>query len=199
MAKNRELGWVRIIQAVQTPLGFFTLIVLVIEGALALLVTSNKEPERTYLTAGMLGLLVLLIVTVGLIAYFRPQTLGPRAEEQSLVNRLSVIVGPPIGDSWLDITTIEWDSAQCFIVGHKLKEQITLVPSPVGPSFRVHFPKGIWDRLDAQESYELDLRDKKQNRWRVKPFYLFETVVPLSSPETKEKLRADYNNIPDDQ
>ena len=66
---------VSIIQAVTSPLGFYTLIVLMIEGILAFMVKSIQGPERNLLAWCMVGLLALLIIVVALLATFRPDAL----------------------------------------------------------------------------------------------------------------------------
>lgn len=72
-----------IINAVRSPLGFFTLIALIVEaglGAIVLNVTGNAQLIALY---GMIGTLVLLIIIVGLIGVFRPESLN-LSEKQCL-------------------------------------------------------------------------------------------------------------------
>ena len=66
---------VDIIRAVRTPLGFFTLAMLVVEAILLVAVQFSEGQDRTYLIAGFVALPILLVVVVGLIAFFRPQSL----------------------------------------------------------------------------------------------------------------------------
>ncbi|MGR8999967.1 MAG: hypothetical protein ACU88J_13100 [Gammaproteobacteria bacterium] len=72
--------WPRIIAAVTTPLGFFVLVVLVVEAGLIGLAATVGRGDHVYLLA-VVGVLVLLIFVVALIAVFRPEALiGKRYE-----------------------------------------------------------------------------------------------------------------------
>uniref|UniRef100_UPI00257F4288 hypothetical protein n=1 Tax=Desulfobacter sp. TaxID=2294 RepID=UPI00257F4288 len=65
-----------IINTVRSPLGFFTLIALIVElglGGIVLNVTGEAQLIALY---GMIGTLVFLIVVVGLIGLFRPESLN---------------------------------------------------------------------------------------------------------------------------
>jgi hypothetical protein len=73
-----------VLERVKTPLAFFTLVVLVCEAILGYVASSCQGSERVYFIFGMLGVLVLLIVVVGLIAYFRPEALSGRVRSGSL-------------------------------------------------------------------------------------------------------------------
>jgi len=78
-----------IIQAVGTPLGFFVLVVLVVEaiiGSLAGLSASTDRPAIVYVMA---GLIVMLTAVVAGLAYFRPEALrgdrvAPSPQHQTL-------------------------------------------------------------------------------------------------------------------
>lgn len=65
-----------IIQGVRTPLGFFVLVVLVVEALLGITAGLSQGPDRTRLINGMLILIFLLVVIVTLLAFFRPEALG---------------------------------------------------------------------------------------------------------------------------
>jgi hypothetical protein len=55
-----------IIQAVRTPLGFFTLVILIIESLLGLLAYQSQGSDKIYLILGMLAALVIVVLLVGL-------------------------------------------------------------------------------------------------------------------------------------
>ncbi|MDP6636654.1 MAG: hypothetical protein QGG42_17280 [Phycisphaerae bacterium] len=82
-----------IIRAVQTPLGFFVLVVLVVEVILGVLVHSSSAPINTYALFGVIGILLILIVIVALLAYYRPEALRGIRTSQSAVQ--ATIVYPP--------------------------------------------------------------------------------------------------------
>jgi uncharacterized membrane protein len=71
--KEGRGGWVAIIQAVQTPIGFLTLVVLVLDGVLSAVAVIKSAPVGVLYTA--LGILVLMILLVVLLAAFRPEAL----------------------------------------------------------------------------------------------------------------------------
>jgi hypothetical protein len=75
MTEQDRSSRANIIQTVQTPLGFFVLVVLVVEIILGVLASSSEGGERTYLVLGMLGLIFLLVIIVALLAAFRPGAL----------------------------------------------------------------------------------------------------------------------------
>ncbi|MFC1484644.1 hypothetical protein ACFL5M_02290 [Candidatus Neomarinimicrobiota bacterium] len=67
-----------VIKTVKTPLGFFTLTVLVVEVILGLSANFSQGADRTYLIIGMLGLIFLLVIIVAGLAIFRPEALRGR-------------------------------------------------------------------------------------------------------------------------
>src|SRR5205807_154745 len=64
-----------IINAVQTPLGFFVLVVLIVEAILGITTNFSSGNDKTYLVIGMLVLLFLLVLIVAGMAIFRPASL----------------------------------------------------------------------------------------------------------------------------
>jgi hypothetical protein len=76
-----------VIQAVQTPLGFYVLIVLVVEGGFGFLAASTVGTDRTFLLYSMVILMSLLVLTVTLVALFRPEALhGYRPTQTAMVS-----------------------------------------------------------------------------------------------------------------
>lgn len=107
-------------------------------------------------------------------------------------SRLALLVCLPSELAAQEIRLIEWDEDECFILGAKLREKVKLIPSPVGPSLRVHFPPRILDLLKDEEFLELQLRDMNGNRWEVKRFYPFENVHTLLPVGQHKHLVQDY-------
>jgi len=64
-----------LIEAIRTPLGFFSLIVVVIESALVGLALASSGADRSFLVRAIPGILVLLILLVALIAALKPEAL----------------------------------------------------------------------------------------------------------------------------
>jgi hypothetical protein len=65
----------KLVETVQTPLGFFSLVVLVVEVILGISANLSSGKDRTYLIFGMLGLIFLLVLIVTVMALFRPLSL----------------------------------------------------------------------------------------------------------------------------
>jgi hypothetical protein len=74
-----------IIAAIKTPLGFFSLVILVVvEGILAAAARASGT-ERTFIFAAMVSVVGLLVVIVAYLAYSRPEALaGKRSDLGSL-------------------------------------------------------------------------------------------------------------------
>jgi hypothetical protein len=66
---------VSIIETVQTPLGFFTLTVLVVEVILGIAANFSQGSDRSYLIVSMIALIFLLVAIVAGFAFFRPEAL----------------------------------------------------------------------------------------------------------------------------
>jgi len=180
-------GRAAIIAAVQTPLGFFTLAVLIVEAILALLIPGATDYQRNVLIWGMLGTVAVLILIVSVTAVFR----SPHGRPYSL------LIGPSDVLRHFDITLVDWDEKSCYLVGQTVRELITLVPIRGGRGFRVELANGSLSDLSPHQSYRCELRDKLGNRWTVKPFYLFENLVPLVPAEAIEKIVSDYGGKSD--
>ncbi len=76
--KRSDGGRARIIETVQTPLGFFVLVVLVVESILGVVAGLGTGPTTTVSIVGMLVIIVGLIAIVAYLAYQRPEALGGR-------------------------------------------------------------------------------------------------------------------------
>jgi hypothetical protein len=75
-----EQSKISIIKTVQTPLGFFVLIVLIVEAILAAIVISKNVSGDSFLVQGMVALIFLLVGVVTFLAYKRPYALIPELE-----------------------------------------------------------------------------------------------------------------------
>ena len=104
-----------IINTVQTPLGFFVLVVLIVEVVLTYLAGTSSGSDRTYIILGMLALMFLLVLTVAVMALFRHESLfGPakptepdnrdRSEERDLANKVHSLGIADIAADWTQYT-----------------------------------------------------------------------------------------------
>ncbi len=97
---------VSIIETVQTPLGFFTLTVLVVEVILGITSNFSQGSDRSYLIISMVGLIFLLVAIVAGFAFFRPEALkGKRPVAISSVSA-SIHVQPSKGTKLEQATEI---------------------------------------------------------------------------------------------
>lgn len=67
-----------IIETVQTPLGFFTLTILVVEVILGIAANFSQGSDRSYLIVSMIAIIFLLVAIVAGFAFFRPEALRGR-------------------------------------------------------------------------------------------------------------------------
>ena len=75
-----------LIQTVKTPLGFFTLVVLIVEVIFGVAANFSEGSDRTYLIIGMLLLIFSLIVVVSVFAYLRPEALSGERPNDKMLN-----------------------------------------------------------------------------------------------------------------
>jgi hypothetical protein len=74
-----------VLQTIKTPLGFFTLVVLVVEIVFGVAAGLSRGLDRTYLIVGMLALMFILVLIVAGLTFYRPDALlGKRPTDKSL-------------------------------------------------------------------------------------------------------------------
>jgi hypothetical protein len=84
-SNSKNQGRVGIIEAVTSPLGFFTLMVLAIEVILSITINSFDLPGRRVIAWFMMSLLVLLVVAVVILTIYKPEALlGNQKEKLSI-------------------------------------------------------------------------------------------------------------------
>lgn len=66
---------VGLVRSVQTPLGFFALVVLIVEALLGVVVAATEGIDRSITIGGMLVIIAALVATVAFLAYHRPEAL----------------------------------------------------------------------------------------------------------------------------
>ena len=86
---------VGIISTVKTPLGFFVLVVLVVEAILGGIAYASNTPNSTFALLGMIGILVLLIAVVVFLAVYRPEALRGRRAPAPRSSISADVVYPP--------------------------------------------------------------------------------------------------------
>ncbi|MFM0175834.1 hypothetical protein PQR33_41755, partial [Paraburkholderia sediminicola] len=74
--QRKEDSRTEVLKEVKTPLGFFALVVLVVEAILGgVAALSGPGPDRTLTIGGMLLLILTLVLIVAYLAYSRPEAL----------------------------------------------------------------------------------------------------------------------------
>ncbi len=84
----------RIIETVQTPLRFFTLVVLIVEAIFGIVASFSQGIERTVLVISMVVLLFLLVVIVAGLAIFKPEALQGKRPRKTKAPRASGQIHP---------------------------------------------------------------------------------------------------------
>ena len=100
-SNGNQSNRVSIIETVQTPLGFFTLTVLVVEVILGIAANFSQGSDRTYLIISMIALIFLLVAIVAGFAYFRPEALRGKRPVGNRLAPISTYIQPS-GDRKLD-------------------------------------------------------------------------------------------------
>jgi hypothetical protein len=187
-AKSKLLGSDRsVIQLVKTPLGFFALVVLVVEalGMAAMpLINSDQRPLIFIL---LLTILVLLILVVGALAYLQPN--GPSSRS------LSVILSAP-PNLGFDLHEIEWLSEQCKICAGQKESQANLAYTAYSGALEVRIDGKFIEELSPTEALIIKLVDTKKFRWEAGPFYPQQMTQPLKSRARRDEVLKQYGTKP---
>jgi hypothetical protein len=147
---------VGIIETVQTPLGFFTLTVLIVEVVLGIMTNFSQGPERNYLIISMVALIFLLVFIVAGFAYFRPEALrGKRPIEGKFTRHIggnkklgqaSELTNLILLQRKNKITPEEYEKYSNVILGPRQRSNLEITdpvePGAVGPNgYRVGYTK----------------------------------------------------------
>jgi len=79
--KNNQSNRFDIIKTVKTPLGFFTLVVLIVECLLGLVSKMTQGQIQSFLIVSMVILIFLLVAIVAGFAFFKPEALDGKERE----------------------------------------------------------------------------------------------------------------------
>lgn len=144
-------GRISIIESVKTPLGFFTLAVLIVEAILGITANLSQGVERTILVVSMIFLIFLLVVIVASLAYFRPEALtGKRPistskpHNRSRLEQASAVTNLILFYKKNAITPEEVENYQHVILGPRRRTKAEtndpVQPNEVGPNgYRVGY------------------------------------------------------------
>ena len=83
-----KANWAQLLGIVESPLQFFALLVLVVDGFIALGTFALPEHQRIYALVIAASILVLVLSLVALIAFFRPANLQKQVQDpQEIIDR----------------------------------------------------------------------------------------------------------------
>ncbi|MCI5157661.1 MAG: hypothetical protein D3906_04335 [Candidatus Electrothrix sp. AUS1_2] len=126
-----KFSWSDIIVAVKTPLGLFTLVLLIIEAILGIVATRSIDQLQIYIAKGMLLGFFLVILLVALIAFFRPRSLyGLQTESKQEI-------------------TADYLPYSSSLV-QKAGQQVSLTKQ-IASSLEQLFPKGVPEGIEHRE------------------------------------------------
>ena len=80
-----------IIRAIETPLGFFALVVLIVEVMFGIIAAMSQGSDRTWLIAAMVILIFFLVIVVASLAIWRPESLSGQRPKPIVSERLEEI------------------------------------------------------------------------------------------------------------
>ena len=91
---GQQFNRIEVIQTVKTPLGFFVLVVLVVEVLLGGIAISSGDVASQTVVFCMVGIIVILIIVVSGMAIWRPESLRGKSTPKSS-NIAAAVVYPP--------------------------------------------------------------------------------------------------------
>jgi hypothetical protein len=163
---ERNAGWSGLIQAVRTPLGFFALIALILDGVL---IVAASSTARLPLWAPLL-VLAFLVACVVIIVLVRPEALGDPELRAVTVS----LVFPHLAAIDVDL-----DTDNCRLVVRDRDGHLRGEAKP-----NLTFGHGGWvcrlTQIGLADSVWLDLKEANGRAWRVKPFTPYETTATAS-------------------
>lgn len=166
MSNNKFTGWTSVLNSVRTPLGFFALLALILDGILlgTAAVTAAVPMWAPLLLLGFLIACVFTIVLIKPHALYHPRE-WPAHEKTAMVNLLFPI--EPI--------EVDLDVEQCIVEvrdkeGHrKYRGTPNLTFGHGGWTFQ------LMENVDSSDSVRLELMEHNGRKWRVNPFSPYET------------------------
>jgi len=166
MSNNNKIGgWATIVRSVRTPLGFFTLAALVLDGVLTVTTSVTNVPiVFPVLLFGMLIVVVSAIAVIKPLALYHPSD-WPKKSTPVTVNLVFPI--KPID--------VDLEVGKCVL---EVRDVTGRVKPNVVPSLT--FDHGGWslnltEDVEASDSVRLELVEHSGRKWRVKPFTPYET------------------------
>lgn len=204
---------VSLIETVQTPLGFFVLVVLIVEVILGISANFSEGADRTYLIFGMLGLIFLLVLIVAGMALFRPAALygqAGRSEERLTAYsknerktlEIQVVKSPRIllGQSWPVDSSFQKDYFQedVRIIRKAFPKSVTVVQQLTATKLRELLTDNKFDIVQLTINITTDWESGDVKLWFADGSFLpgggFVKLLEIS--ETKLVIIASCDSVP---
>lgn len=163
-------AWTLVINSVKTPLGFFTLLALILDAAL---LGAASATDRVPMWAPFL-LLGLLIACVFSIVIIKPHALYHPSDWPTMGKVISVNLIFPI-----DTISVDLDIEECILEVRDKVGQNKYEGTP-----NITFGHGGWslklmEDIEPSDSVRLELVEASQRKWRVNPFAPYEKEVKV--------------------
>lgn len=158
-------GWTSILNSVKTPLGFFSLLALILDGVLLALAATTKEVPMLAPVI-LLAILILCVFSIILIkphALYHPKD-WPARGKVTTVNLLFPI----------EAIQVDLNIDQCIL---EIRDKTGKIKHKGTPNLT--FGHGGWafklsEEVNPSDSVRLELIENNRRKWRVNPFAAYE-------------------------
>ena len=164
MTTPESTSYVSVIEAVRSPLGFFTLIALILDGAL---IAAAAATEEVSLLLPLL-LLALLVLIVAGIAVWRPHSLYPPTGASLLVTLIF-----PNG-----VTDVDLVRESCVLEVRDARGKTVRSTPDLFWAVSGYWALRLRD-VDETHTVRLELVDSIGRRWNVRAFLPYASTQPV--------------------
>jgi hypothetical protein len=168
-------GWTSILNSVRTPLGFFTLVALILDGLLVALATTGKvDILAPIIVLGLLCGGMIVIVILKPLALYHPSE-WPKTDGTGVSVTVTLVF--PVGIKPFEV---DFETEKCRIEVRDMLNEERYSGTP-----NVTRGEGGWalrlpHMVEPGDNVRLSLIDTDERRWRVSPFNPFATSQRLS-------------------
>ena len=168
--KSKFNGWTAVLNSVKTPLGFFALLALIVDGVLIASATATDKVS-VWVPVGILGFLIVCVFAIILVkplALYHPKD-WPAQKKTVTVNLIF-----PIESIQVDL-----DINQCALEVRDQEGRRKHMGTP-----NLTFGHGGWsfrliEKVEPFDSVRLELIERNGRKWRVNPFAPYETEAKV--------------------
>jgi len=162
MSNNTKFkDWTSVLNSVRTPLGFFALLALILDGILLVLAAATKDVSMLapIILFALLILCVFSIILIKPLALYHPKDWPARGKIMTVT-----LVFP------IEAIQVELDINQCIL---EIRDKNGKIKPPGTPNLT--FGHGGWafqlsEEVEPSDSIRLELIENNGRKWRVNPF-----------------------------